>query len=335
MGITRLTRATRRIVAVAFVLASACGSRSSRADDSAGIAEQLFLEGRVLMKEGETEKACEKFQASHDADKTATGTLLNLALCNELLGRTASAWAQFRQVEAESAGRREDRVTMASEHEKKIFPKLSYLTISVQPAARVDGLQIVLDKGREVTEPMWSTRLPIDPGPHAIVVTATARVTRKYDVTIGTERDEQKIEIAPLVVEGAPPPPPPKETPSNPGNPTRRTVGYVLGGVGIVALGVGTGFGIDALSKDRAVKRDCPNYLCPPEQLQAAQDKMSVAQTSAHVSTVALSVGAAMVIGAAVLVWTARARGPSQTASLDVFAAPSPSGGGMGVRGAW
>jgi hypothetical protein len=288
------------------------------------------------MKDGETEKACEKFQASHDADKTATGTLLNLALCNELLGRTASAWAQFRQVEAESAGRREDRVTMAKEHESKIFPKLSYLTISVKPAARVDGLHIVLDKGRDVTEPMWSTRLPIDPGPHTIVVTATSRVTKKYAVTIGAERDEQKIEIVPLEVEeNAPPPPPPKETPSNPGNPTQRTIGYVLGGVGIVALGVGTGFGIDALSKDRAVKRDCPNYLCPQEQLQAAQNKMNVAQTSAHVSTVTIGVGAAMVIGAAVLVWTARARTPSQSASLDVFAAPSLQGGAAGVRGSW
>src|SRR6476646_2818243 len=88
---------------------------------SPSIAEQLFLEGKALMQQQQYELACEKLQASHDLDTTATGTLLNLALCHEQINRTASAWAEFRQVEAESTGRREDRVTLAREHETKLF----------------------------------------------------------------------------------------------------------------------------------------------------------------------------------------------------------------------
>jgi hypothetical protein len=100
---------------------------------------------------------------------------------------------------------------------------------------------------------------------------------------------------------------------------------------------VGTGFGIDALSKNSAVKTDCPDYRCPQGNYQEAQTKIGVAQTSAHVSTVTLSVGAAMVISSAILVWTARdqRRTAAQSASMQVFAAPSPQGGAMGVGGSW
>src|SRR3954452_15674728 len=103
-----------RALALCFGLLVSTTGSLARADDAA-IAEQLFLDGKKLMAEGQYEQACTKLQASRDLDRTATGTLFTLALCHELTNRPASAWAEFRQVVAESAGRRDDRVALARE----------------------------------------------------------------------------------------------------------------------------------------------------------------------------------------------------------------------------
>ena len=213
-------------------------SRTSSADEASGIAEQLFLEGKQLMKAGSTAKACEKFQASHDADMTATGTLLNLGeLCYERLGKNASAWAEFRQVAAESAPTRGSR-GVAREHEARLLPTLSYLTMSVRDDARVSGLRVVLDQKRTITEAMWKTRLPVDPGEHSVVVDAPGRLPRTYKVVVGPASDEKSVEVLPLLAASQAP---------SPGMPLRRAVGYAVGGVGLVALGVGAAFGVAAL----------------------------------------------------------------------------------------
>ena len=115
------------------------------------------------MQKKEYARACEKLKASHDLDPTATGTLLNLALCHERIGKPATAWAEFRQVAAESAGRREDRVKLAREHEGKLLPILSRVRIFVRPDTRVEGLSLRLDKGPPIAEASWGTELPSTP----------------------------------------------------------------------------------------------------------------------------------------------------------------------------
>lgn len=286
------------------------------------------------MAEGKTPEACAKFKASHEADKTATGTLLNLALCNEALGKTASAWAEFRQVAAESeVAHRADRVALAREHEAKLLTRLSYATIHVRDDARIAGLHIVVDGDREITPPMWETRLPIDPGPHTVVVDAPGRIPAAYPLTVTDAADSQAVEILALVLDAA------KEEEPRPvmsGSPGRRTAGYVILGAGVAAIGVGATFGAIALAKSGVVSGACPNDRCPTTDVRAAENThVDEAHSAALIADIALSAGAAMAIAGAVLVYTGRDRPAPRLGEVRVNVDPTMHGGALLLQGAF
>jgi hypothetical protein len=283
---------------------------AARADDIA-IAEKLFLEGRKLMDEGKYESACQKFEAAHGLDKMATGTLLNLALCHEQIKRNATAWAEFRQVVAESLGRREDRVTMARTHEAKLAPLLSYVVIDVSAPARVSGMRIDMDRNRPIPEASWGVELPIDPGKHVFEVSAPGKTSRTIEVDVGEVGDRKKVEVPTLANAPTDAGPAPGTRPSTESSSsTQRTVGYVLGGVGIAALSAGAIFGGLAMSRNEDADdaaRACPNDRCPTEAARSrAVDAIDDATTYANVANVTVGAGLAMIVGGIILVVTAK-----------------------------
>ena len=326
-------RLARVLVGSALLAGAWLWQGDARADGASGASEQLFLDGKKLMAEGKTSEACAKFKASHEADKTATGTLLNLALCNELLGKTASAWAELRQVAAESeAAHRADRVALAREHEARLLAKLSYVTIHVRDDARVAALHIVVDGEREITPPMWETRLPIDPGPHTVTVDAPGRISAGYPLTVGDAADSQVVEIRPLAIDAVKN----ESEPVMTGSAGRRTAGYVIIGVGLAAIGVGATFGAIALAKSGAVSDACPDDRCPTTDVRAAEKAhVDEAHSAALIADIALSAGAAMAIGGAVLAYTGRERPAARAGEVRVNAAPTMHGGALLLQGAF
>ena len=78
------------------------------------------------------------------APRPLAGTLLNLANCYEKLGRTATAWATYREAaSAANAAGRSDYVATAQRHADALAPHLARLTVSV--AQPVDGLLVMRD----------------------------------------------------------------------------------------------------------------------------------------------------------------------------------------------
>ena len=315
---------------------------SARAENGVSpIAEQLFLEGKALLQQQQYERACEKLKASYDLDHTATGTLLNLALCHELLGKPATAWVEFRQVAAESSARRPDRATLAREREAKLLPLLSYVRIFVPPDARTEGLSLRLDKDLRIAETSWGTALPVDPGKHTLEATAPGKLPRVVDFVVGAVSDRQTVAIEPL--EAAPIEPVDEQAAAERERlatlRSRRVIGFTLGGVGLVAAGVGLVFGVLASKENKEVASTCPNDLCANAGAQSqAEGSLSSARTFATLSNITVGVGSLLLASGAVLVLTAlpgkSAATPSSSAALRIVPAPLANGGGLFLAGA-
>jgi hypothetical protein len=323
------TEIARRGVAVALSLAWLFATSSARAggDNNVAIAEQLFADGNALMADRRYEEACAKFKAARDLDGKATGSLLNLAICHEITKKPASAWAEFRQVAAESEKERPDRVKVAREHERKLLPILSYLTVTVPPDARAPGLVVELDARPLVLE-AWGSEVPIDPGGHVLRASAPGKVPATQDFVILAEADRRHVVVAPLADV-------PRE--DEPRSTSQRTLGFVAGGAGLASIGVGLVFGLAASNRYSSATSVCPkNDVCDTkDQKIDADHNLSVAKTDAIVSDITVGVGAALLVGGVVLVLTSSGSSAPKASALRVVPTASPSGGGMIVGSTW
>jgi hypothetical protein len=274
----------------------------------AAAAQALFDEGKRLMDAGKYAEACPKLMESQRLDPGG-GTLMAIALCHEAEGKTATAWADFNLALAEARkDHRSDRENAAAEHVKALEQKLTRLRI-IPPMQKPHGLEIKRD-GVLVGEPQWGTPLPIDPGEHAFEATAPGKTPWKesvdvrgegriVDVNVGTPEDAPKVD-APAPAPAPAPPAPAHETASETG--TQKLLAYIVGGAGVVATGIGLGFGLSASSKWSQAERACPRNACTDP---AMQKQGMDAGSLADVSTVLVTAGAVAVVTGVVLWLTA------------------------------
>ena len=138
------------------------------------LAETLFNEGQKLMDSGRFSEGCPKLAESQRLDPAA-GTLLNLAVCHEKEGKTATAWTEFK--EAASLARRDaraDRVNFAEEHAAALEPQMSRVIIAVAPDVAKEGLEVRFDEAI-VGPAAWGVAMPANPGTHRIRVNARGK----------------------------------------------------------------------------------------------------------------------------------------------------------------
>jgi hypothetical protein len=269
----RFTRAARwmswkgSILAALLLLVHAAPAAADTRDAAAG--EVMFREGRRLLKAGDLQGACAKLEESQRLDP-APGTLANLGECEEQLGRTASAWEHWRRA-AEALPANDARRATAQAHSTELEKKLARLSITLAPQGPdpIAGLMVKRD-GVVLGAASLGIALPLDPGRHAVLVSATGRQPRTFDLNVAAGEQRQ------LSVTVGPPSIPSAATMAGAGaggsSPLdlhatapaadssgngRRITGYLLLGAGTAAVGSGIFFGTRALQARSDAKKGC------------------------------------------------------------------------------
>jgi len=339
------------MLGLAVMLAAGARTAHSQPDGTAAIAEQLFDEGRVLMRAGRWAQACPRFDASQRIDP-ALGAQLNLATCYERMGRLARAWSLYR--EAIDLARKADdvrRLGYAQRQAAALEPRLTRLRITV-PAGRPVGLAISWDGG-----PIPSNALGIslyaDPGQHEILVVAPGfqTVTKTITLVGGTA---ETIEI-PVLATAAPGYEPSTASsadtapdlvvasdrlaeprvaprPDDP-SPSRHYLAVGLGTAGLATAGVGLWFGMKARSSSRQARELCGEQLICDNAADFETGKRLIgdARSDAITSTLLIASGGAVVVGGVVvLLVTSRAGDRAGAQIVPVF---NDHGAGLAVVG--
>lgn len=270
--------------------------------DAKATAETLFLRGQKLHEAGNFEQACPLFEESLKLD-FGIGTLLFLSDCQEQLGKTASAWAGFREAAtlARTKGQAE-REKIAQGRAAALLPKLATLRIQVADANKTIGITIKRN-GVSVGEPTWGEALPVDPGAQNIEATAPGYETWKGVIEIPVGPGQSEAEVPALKKGKVVEPVGPAGGGGIDGG-AMRIAGLTVGATGLATLVLGAGFGIDAIKTYDEALATCENEdptRCTNSGVRLQKD----ASRSALVSTVAFSVGAALAGGGVLLYFLA------------------------------
>ena len=107
----------------------------------------------------------------------------------------------------------------------------------------------------------------------------------------------------------------------------RKTLGWVIGGIGVASLAVGAVTGFMAMGKADTVKQHCDGSLaCDPEGLDAA----SSGKTLALVSTITLAVGVVGVgVGAFLLLTGQSPKTSGPVGKTALLPTAGPQGGSL------
>lgn len=290
----------RRLAFIAAVtLAAPLAAAAPSASDKA-TAQTLFDDALKSLASKDYESACKKLEESNRLDP-AMGTKYRLAECYEHLGKTASAWATFREVsdEAKAAGQN-DREKRARERANKLEPKLARLTVTA--AGPTKGLEVKRD-GTLIGEGQLGTALPIDPGSHLIEATAPGKKPWKTNVDVAPSSKGAvsipALEDAPV---DKPEPPAPKDAaPEATPSAWQKPVGIAAIAVGVVSLGVSTALILSARSTMRDSEPHCAGNACDAE----GKDLRDRAVSRGNISTAFFVIGVVAAAGGTVLYLTA------------------------------
>jgi hypothetical protein len=314
----------------------------AQADTAA--AEQLFREGKKLLADGQTAAACEKFAASQKQDPSS-GTLLNLADCQRKEGKLATAWATF--LSASTLAKSQGNAVRAAEATKRaaeLEAKLPYLALRI--TTRVEGM-VIKRNGVVLEAALLDTKIPVDPGPQRIAASAPGYKEWSAQVDVSNP-GTQEVTIPALEKQPEAPAPassasatpaassaaPARSAPEvssvtlTPGR--SPTVGYVVGGAGLLLLGAGAYFGVSSLSNYGKAEDLCPTHKGCPE---SARGPSKDASRDGTIATVGIGLGVVgLAAGAYLLLTAGKKQGSDAAWSLSPSVGAGYSGASLGGR---
>jgi serine/threonine-protein kinase len=358
------SRASGLALAIALAASAPAVAHADPSAQDRASAQALFDDARRLMAEKKYAEACPKLEESQRIDP-GLGTLLNLAECQALIGKTASAWANFLEAayQAKNSGQTK-RENTARDRAAKLESKLSKLTILAVPTG---GVQLEIKRDGIVVSPsLVGTSVPVDPGDHIVSVTAPGKkpwqtqVTIKPDghlATVSVPQLEDEVSVKPTPAPLPPPPevkpsspppevkpttspsevkpaPPPPEAPlpDNPrGTASLQVAGSVVGVLGLAGLGTGGAFAYLAHQKYHEADKQCPANSCTT---RSAYDAREEAIRDANIATGAIVGGAVLAAGGLALLIVAGRRSSPPPVTALVSIDPG-RGAAFGLKGSF
>jgi type III secretion system FlhB-like substrate exporter len=279
-------------------------------------ADRLFAEGKALLGSNLLQ-ACAKFDASLRENPAAIGTLLNVALCDEKLGRVASAVAMFSEARdrAKEQGLPE-HVRAAEEHIAKLAPDVPHVAIKL--TEQLPETRILVDD--TLIAPDAIGNVAVDPGERVIVVSAPARLPYRTTLVIATA--EHRDVVIPALARSV--------TVTS----SRSRIGQITAIVGGAAFGTGVGIGVYArhLHHEQFDSGHCTSDPVKGDRCDAeGQTQTERARTIGNVGTV-IGVAGLVTAGVGAYLWFRSPRStPHDTSDKKLVVIPQVSADGLGV----
>ncbi len=200
------------------------------------------------------------------------------------------------------------------------------IVFAVKDAAGNDlsAVTVTMD-GNPFAERLDGSAVNVDPGVHVFEFSAEGheKISKKFVIGAGASGRREALTFAPPAVVTTPPPLSIEPEHKSSVGAEQRLLGYGLGGLGIVGLGIGAYLGLHANSTYSDALSHCPAgpSSCDAAGVQGGDD----AHKGATISTIAVIAGSALVVGGVVLFLTAPKGG----------AKSQSTGGGMRLDGSW
>ena len=247
------------------------------------------------------------------------------------LGRLVAALVHYRlalvDAEAQSIGDVSEPARTAIESLESRVPRL--VIVRGRGAARAS---IALDS-TELGDANIGGELRRDPGPHRIVAHIDGRQVFESSFRLA-EGEKREVAVVvkdlgpnpqPPATSSAPPPVVARDSPEGDSGSSRRTLGFVAGGIGALGLVSTAVFLVMRQSAINELEESCEGLRCPEsEQSTIDRGKLytGLAEGSAVVGVAGVTVGAILLFGAK----------PRQAARLSTVALVPDAHGGLGAR---
>lgn len=314
----------RTLLALACTLAApplaSAQTRPSLEEGAPPLAEQRYLTGREMYRQGNLEGAVEEFRTAFDLFPTSSKLAFNLGRVSERLGRTAEAANWYRtylKLAPEAPDRAEIEALVAS-LERRLTAQQGTLVVTTEPL----GAAVFVD-GATTAAGQTPLTVRLAPGEHALRVTLEGHRTALQTINLEAgQRSAMTVRLEPM--EAAPPPedPPPvvDRAPADDG--AVRWLPWAVMGAGAAVAGTGAFFvakAFDAQDERDATIQDGGSV----EDAKAADDDARTFQT---VGWIGVGVGVAAIGGG--LAWWLLDTGDA-TVSLGPW---GPAGAAATVR---
>jgi hypothetical protein len=214
-------------------------------------------------------------------------------------------------------------------------PRIPTVVFSAKEGDGSDLTQVSVSVDGKVLAPQLDGHaMEMDPGPRVFVFTATDG--RRVEIRATIEEGEKAQHVTATFAKPGGPDASGATSPdvtSPEGHPPLRAVGFVLGGVGVASIAIGSVFGLIAISKnsDSNANGHCDASGCD----STGTSLRNTALSDATVSTITFVAGGVLAAAGVVLVLaTPHAKAPN-AGRLELRPAAAPHTAGLNLGGSW